>query len=105
MRCCILVSVMMRYHVGNPGHMALSYVVVGPICPGSGWKHLYLEQYRISVLTRPQWRRAGGGNSARKKGQGDVCEGAKPCGVGGREEGDRVELHGESSGSGHAQSA
>ena len=32
MRCCILVSVMLWYHVGNPGHMALSYVAVGSIC-------------------------------------------------------------------------
>ena len=48
-RCCILfeavvchlyemlypVSVMLWYLVGNPGHMALSYVAVGPICASS----------------------------------------------------------------------
>src|SRR3954463_322627 len=48
-RCCIVfeavvcrlyemlypVSVMLWYHVGNPGHMASSYVAVGPICASS----------------------------------------------------------------------
>ena len=37
MRCCILVSVMLWYHVGNPGHMTSSYVAVGPICASSIW--------------------------------------------------------------------
>ena len=36
MRCCIHVGVMFWYHVGNPGHMALSYVAVGPICASVG---------------------------------------------------------------------
>src|ERR1041385_4913989 len=35
MRCCIHVAVMLGYHVGNPGHMAMSYVAVGPICASS----------------------------------------------------------------------